>query len=202
VIPFGFEPKTYCLEGSCSIQLSYGTIKKKGMIAHPQSGRQDSNLRPPGPKPGAMTGLRYAPNESSFSIFVEHQPMLMCFFNLSTNPAVSHPFQPSRYCGGSGISFGVFASLRHEPCGFSSLPTFTLLRWERDFLRSLRFATARTLRFLIPSNLHVIAVGAGFPSESSLRYGTNPAVSHPFQPSRYCGGSGIRTRGTVTRTTV
>jgi hypothetical protein len=162
VIPFGFEPKTYCLEGSCSIQLSYGTIKKKGMIAHPQSGRQDSNLRPPGPKPGAMTGLRYAPNESSFSIFVEHQPMLMCFFNLSTNPAVSHPFQPSRYCGGSGISFGVFASLRHEPCGFSSLPTFTLLRWERDFLRSLRFATARTLRFLIPSNLHVIAVGAGF----------------------------------------
>lgn len=26
------------------------------------SGRQDSNLRPPGPKPGAMTGLRYAPN--------------------------------------------------------------------------------------------------------------------------------------------
>jgi hypothetical protein len=31
VIPFGFEPKTYCLEGSCSIQLSYGTeVKKKG----------------------------------------------------------------------------------------------------------------------------------------------------------------------------
>ena len=26
------------------------------------SGRQDSNLRPPGPKPGAMTGLRYTPN--------------------------------------------------------------------------------------------------------------------------------------------
>ncbi len=25
VIPLGFEPKTYCLEGSCSIQLSYGT---------------------------------------------------------------------------------------------------------------------------------------------------------------------------------
>ena len=26
------------------------------------SGRQDSNLRPPGPKPGAITGLHYAPN--------------------------------------------------------------------------------------------------------------------------------------------
>ena len=25
VIPIGFEPMTYCLEGSCSIQLSYGT---------------------------------------------------------------------------------------------------------------------------------------------------------------------------------
>ena len=24
-------------------------------------GRQDSNLRPPGPKPGALTGLRYFP---------------------------------------------------------------------------------------------------------------------------------------------
>ena len=30
-----------------------------------QSGRQDSNLRPPGPKPGAMTGLRYAPRNLS-----------------------------------------------------------------------------------------------------------------------------------------
>ena len=27
-----------------------------------KSGRQDSNLRPPGPKPGAITGLHYAPN--------------------------------------------------------------------------------------------------------------------------------------------
>jgi hypothetical protein len=26
VIPEGFEPSTYCLEGSCSIQLSYGTM--------------------------------------------------------------------------------------------------------------------------------------------------------------------------------
>ncbi len=25
VIELGFEPKTYCLEGSCSIQLSYST---------------------------------------------------------------------------------------------------------------------------------------------------------------------------------
>ena len=132
------------------------------MIAHPQSGRQDSNLRPPGPKPGAMTGLRYAPNESSSSIFNAHQPLLMFYLFCLTNPAVSHPFQPPRYCGGSGITFGglrfaaartlrflipsnlhviavgaglpsvVFASLRHEPCGFSSLPTSTLLRWERD----------------------------------------------------------------------
>lgn len=31
-----------------------------------QSGRQDSNLRPPGPKPGAMTGLRYAPKNFYF----------------------------------------------------------------------------------------------------------------------------------------
>jgi hypothetical protein len=26
-IPAGLEPATYCLEGSCSIQLSYGTVR-------------------------------------------------------------------------------------------------------------------------------------------------------------------------------
>ncbi|MFN4911000.1 MAG: hypothetical protein ACK5G8_07145, partial [Flavobacteriales bacterium] len=54
---------------------------------------------------------------------------------------------------GAGFPSEVFAALRHEPFGFSSLPTLTSLRWERDFLR-----------------------------RSSLRYGTNPSVSHPFQP--------------------
>ena len=33
---------------------------QKPNIAY-QSGRQDSNLRPPAPKAGAITGLRYAP---------------------------------------------------------------------------------------------------------------------------------------------
>ncbi len=39
----GFEPSTACLEGRCSIQLSYASINN-------QSGWQDSNLRPPAPK--------------------------------------------------------------------------------------------------------------------------------------------------------
>ncbi len=61
----GFEPLTVCLEGRCSIQLSYAplnVILLKLIKLIKKSGRQDSNLRPPGPKPGAMTGLRYAPN--------------------------------------------------------------------------------------------------------------------------------------------
>ncbi len=65
VSPSGFEPETASLEGRCSIQLSYEPInsKKKGMISHPHwSGWQDSNLRPPRPKRGAMTGLRYTPS--------------------------------------------------------------------------------------------------------------------------------------------
>ena len=44
--------------------------KKPGVIAaftrgqeKSKSGREDSNLRPHGPEPCALTGLRYAPNE-------------------------------------------------------------------------------------------------------------------------------------------
>ncbi len=34
VIPTGFEPVAYCLEGSCSIQLSYGTFCKRIFSGH------------------------------------------------------------------------------------------------------------------------------------------------------------------------
>src|SRR5205823_12458973 len=46
VSPAGFEPATHSLEGCCSVQLSYG---EGGW-----SGREDSNLRPPAPKAGAL----------------------------------------------------------------------------------------------------------------------------------------------------
>ncbi len=61
MIPEGFEPSTYCLEGSCSIQLSYGTNISFFKKTQKKSGWQDSNLRPPAPKAGAITGLRYTP---------------------------------------------------------------------------------------------------------------------------------------------
>ena len=64
-----------------------------------------------------------------------------------------------------GLRF-TFVKLRHQFCGFSSLSSSTLLRWERDYLRWSPLhrceASARTLRFLIPLFLHVVAVGAGF----------------------------------------
>lgn len=47
------ERRTYCLEGSCSIQLSYRAVYPSG---HP-----DSNWGSPAPKAGAITGLRYIP---------------------------------------------------------------------------------------------------------------------------------------------
>ena len=59
----GFEPSTACLEGRCSIQLSYASIYllKLKWKKFNLSGWQDSNLRPPAPKAGAITGLRYTP---------------------------------------------------------------------------------------------------------------------------------------------
>ena len=38
-------------------------IDHKGIIKKLKSGWQDSNLRPPAPKAGAMTGLRYTPKQ-------------------------------------------------------------------------------------------------------------------------------------------
>ncbi len=46
VIPPGLEPGTYCLEGSCSIQLSYGTINQINKILFRKQRREgDSNPR-------------------------------------------------------------------------------------------------------------------------------------------------------------
>ena len=50
VSPAGIEPATHSLEGCCSVQLSYG---EKGRSTK-WSGREDSNLRPPAPKAGAL----------------------------------------------------------------------------------------------------------------------------------------------------
>ena len=68
VNPLRFELRTVCLEGRCSIQLSYESSPYlgKGILncssrnrtpkdsALALSGRQDSNLRPSGPKPDAL----------------------------------------------------------------------------------------------------------------------------------------------------
>ena len=39
-----------------------------------QSGREDLNLRPPGPEPGALTGLRYAPQGEAVPIYYHLEP--------------------------------------------------------------------------------------------------------------------------------
>ena len=53
----GLEPPTRCLEGSCSIHLSYRRVE----ATERESGRADLNRRPPAPKAGALAGLRHSP---------------------------------------------------------------------------------------------------------------------------------------------
>ena len=45
------------------------------------SGWQDSNLRPPGPKPGAITGLRYIPNLKIFDWLIGRTRQLKPYKN-------------------------------------------------------------------------------------------------------------------------
>ena len=74
-----FEPPTTCLEGRCSIQLSYRRSSRitivnpsyhfnRGRLGKSWSGQRDSNPRPPAPKAGALAKLRYAPIGDLISI--------------------------------------------------------------------------------------------------------------------------------------
>ena len=74
-----FEPPTTCLEGRCSIQLSYrrssritivnpGYHFNRGRLEKSWSGQRDLNPRPPAPKAGALAKLRYAPIGDLISI--------------------------------------------------------------------------------------------------------------------------------------
>ena len=76
VRPRGFEPLTYWLEVSCSIQLSYG--RKNFTSNNFWSGWEDSNLRHPAPKADALARLRYTP----FTSFDYKQLLLSLSINL------------------------------------------------------------------------------------------------------------------------
>ena len=99
------------------------------------SGRQDSNLRPPGPKPGALTGLRYAPriifNDSlSFSDWCLRLPCVGGRYapNVFLIVAVRGGFEPpvpvSKY---AGLANRWFQPLTHLTVGMISIEIKVLL---------------------------------------------------------------------------
>ncbi|MFM1893133.1 MAG: hypothetical protein RIQ90_299 [Bacteroidota bacterium] len=103
MIPFGFEPKTYCLEGSCSIQLSYGTKIKKGMISHPHVGAA-----------GFEPATSWSQTRRDDRTTLRPEQIIQKYFTFQS-------------------FLKRLAKVKNfEPFGFSSLPTLTSLRWERD----------------------------------------------------------------------
>ena len=58
----GFEPGTPCSQSRCANRTALHPEKESILLAFVSvSGYQDSNLGPPAPKAGALTGLRYTP---------------------------------------------------------------------------------------------------------------------------------------------
>lgn len=57
------------IDQKCRPKVLTGTFRLIGILIEPiafsWSGREDLNLRPPGPEPGALTRLRYAPTPCS-----------------------------------------------------------------------------------------------------------------------------------------
>ena len=99
----GFEPSTACLEGRCSIQLSYASINN-------QSGWQDSNLRPPAPKAGAITELRYTPKctkaeSKGFEPLVQFPIRMFSKHVLSATQATLHNKNLYRFLAVANVAF-------------------------------------------------------------------------------------------------
>ena len=73
----GFEPATPRTPCVCATRLRHIPFVLKSILVKwclKMSGWQDSNLRPPAPKAGAMTGLRYTPmvfaKINKFNLFI------------------------------------------------------------------------------------------------------------------------------------
>ena len=68
----GFEPATTCLEGRGSSAELLPHISPWCYLGALQSGREDLNLRPRGPKPRALAWLSYAPDGSITNSSILH----------------------------------------------------------------------------------------------------------------------------------
>jgi hypothetical protein len=71
-----FELATACLEGRSSTT---------ELLPH-ESGRADSNRRPLGPKPSALTGLRYAPSANSINDLPQNVKLAIRFEGPAKSP--------------------------------------------------------------------------------------------------------------------
>jgi hypothetical protein len=136
------------------------------VLASCLSGRQDSNLRPPGPKPGALPACA----TSRFFLFLLEEIRIS-----ATLPTFSRDAQS--FCATSRFFLFLLEEIRIS----ATLPTFS--RDAQSFC-----ATSRFFLFLL-QEIRIAATLPTFSRDAQSFCATSRTIFN-------CGGGGIRTRGT------
>ena len=130
----GFEPGTPCSQSRCANRTALHPELKPLKITlrsfSSSSGYQDSNLGPPAPKAGALTGLRYTPNLKPLKQFLDFSTSGYQDSNLGPPAPKAGALTGLRYTPNCFFSIGLFLN-----CGCKGTPFFDTCKHFGVFFR-------------------------------------------------------------------